>query len=219
MFSEVVTSTNYFKAAAESVSQDDGGAHADGDDGGRGRGRGGRGRGRANRGRGRGRRADLDGTRMDDAAAHTAKFGKWSRIAINISKEPLFWVILNISRRFTDVIDILLFAIQKYSALSRESCPCNLAELLCGKAEVIAARLKLLTSLDVWEALLQQVEMLAPDRVLDIAHAIQRVAIRVHSDFDWRIMGRLQSFPIRLLWFGFGTHDAQCPERQEARTI
>jgi hypothetical protein len=218
VFSEVVTSTNYFKAAAESVSQDDGGAHADGDDGGRGRGRGGRGRGRANRGRGRGG-ADLDGTRMDDAAAHTAKFGKWSRIAINISKEPLFWVILNISRRFTDVIDILLFTIQKYSALSRESCLGNLAELLFGKAEVIAAQLKLLTSLDAWETLLLQVEILAPDRVLDIADAIQRAAIRVHSDFDRRIMGRLQSFPIRLLWFGFGTHDAQCPERKEARTI
>ena len=101
----------------------------------RGRGRGRRGRGgRASGARGRG---PLDETRDDNAQAFSANLGKWSKRAVTWVSRKEFWCCLNISYKFSCVLEVLQAQIMKVPADGEIH---NLTRLTCGGADQVGSR-------------------------------------------------------------------------------
>ena len=127
MLKSVLENKAYYKEFGTSVQDVEAAAAQRG----RGRGRGGR------RGRGQGR--VLDEPAAEEARARKQTMGKWAHRVLKIWQHWLFWLIMRISRKLSEVLDPLLLGIQKYGAFEEveRSGLHNLAVILFEKAETL----------------------------------------------------------------------------------
>ena len=133
------------------------------------------------------------------------RLGKWAKVTMRCVGDPLFWAALRVSRRARAPLDWLFHSLMK----SRKG-EQNLAKLVFGRAEEIFRALSSLMRPDAWDGLLRSF----PPRVRGgVWRAVFRMASRTAANFERRILGRVRSFPARLLWLGWGQPEERRPER------
>lgn len=149
----------------------------------------------------------LDEMGIEDNTSHAAKVGKWASDAARGVRCPMFFLCVAISSRVKAPLDHCLYALMQRRNYGE---PQNLAEFVWGKASTIRAEIVKLTTPDAWRDILEKVP---PADRPTVWSCITRVALRVLAEYDARIMGRVTTYPAKLLLLVKSPHDTDCTMR------
>jgi hypothetical protein len=149
----------------------------------------------------------LDEVRVEEMQARRKKLGKWARDCLQVLQHPdRFGLAILLAQGTRAPLDHLMNFIEG----NREFC---LAKLVWGKGREIAADIHDLASADP-EALIGRA-LPSGVRKSRVQSAVTTFALRISANYDRRILGRLESFPVRLLWLAKGC----CLDREPMRAV
>jgi hypothetical protein len=151
--------------------------------------------------------AALDEIRVEEMQEYAKRLGRWARDCLKVLEHPeRFATALRIAQATRADLDHLMFFIEG----RREFC---LAELVWSKGREIAADVHELVNKGI--AALLGVTLPACVSERRVREAVAAVSVRISANFDRRILGRLESFPARLLWLARG----QAAEKEPMRAV
>eukprot|EP00959_Pyramimonas_sp_CCMP1952_P466196 9489585-Pyramimonas_sp.AAC.1 len=136
----------------------------------------------------------VDEVGLDDLAAHTGKEGKWAKGAKRGVMSKMFFVACRISCEIKRPLQHMLHFIMQRREQGE---PQNMAEMVWGKAAEIRAEFVAMTQRSHWTDTLA---LLAPGNRDKAWPFIAQSVTRALTDYDRRIMGRVNAFPCRLMF-------------------
>ena len=159
----------------------------------------------------------FDELAAEEIHAYAEKMGRWRRDTLNTIRDPIFWIIMEVSSKVRSPAEHLACWL-KGSAICKDSpwlTGLHHCQFMFFKGDQLAAEYVELLRLD-WLA----------DRFLGLPDAVVQwltdfaidLILWNYSDFKRRFIEGTRHFPDKLLWFVHSLHDSPCTHRQRVAT-
>jgi hypothetical protein len=150
----------------------------------------------------------LDEAEAEDAECYSEKMARWRQDVRTRISEPRFWAMMQVSHRVRQPLDHFVHYVMKKTEGPADPQP--LARLVWYKALSIRDDLAAMLDVEVWG-----IWELIPADLVDRCKMIgYQLILRIVADFEVRIIGRLHTMPVRLLFFGHNPAGFECAQRK-----
>ena len=153
--------------------------------------------------------AALDETAEDEMHAWETKMGKWAKGGIAGVQSHAFWIFMLAANVIFERLDVLSFMIMK----KRDDVGTLAYLLYSGATQVLDSMETLLVDSSAWVDVRDFVNRYCPDMLAKADDICMRLVARVIASYQRRVIDRLRSMPIRLLWFAVSPPDDPNLER------
>ena len=138
------------------------------------------------------------------------KMGRWRSAALDALADWRFQFCITGCEKFLDpLMHFYAVVLQKHNPSEH----CSLARIVCGKARAILSELQSLCSSSAWGDLIGAF-VPSPQR-LRVASVLRSGAVRLVAAFHQRIITRVESQPLELLWLAWAQPHIQDSKRKE----
>ena len=150
----------------------------------------------------------LDEIRLEEMKDYSVKQSKWRGAAFSFVANPRSCMVVRMGRMLKGEMFHMFYFIQ---VRRPPGVPQALALLVWGKAAEFRKGFESLLEPHVWETMLADLPIRMRCRV---DHLLTQLVLRAIANYEKRVGQPCDSFPAKLLWFGWGTPESPCPQRE-----